>query len=944
MGGLITLGILILLVLPLILLFVVISLSSRTRQLEDRLAFFEKQFREKAQEAKAQEAPERSVPVQEASPFAPPKEPALPVEIPAAKEEAPVPAPPAVLGVPVYEAPAVPETIGGARFPEAGRTPAGPGIPAARTEPPAASQKSFLMKFIGGGNLWAAGGVVLLIAAFGMLIAYLGRRGFFTVEMGIAAAAVTGLVLIFAGWFLRKKRPGYFLILQGGGIGILYLAVFAAHKLTPYFPAPLALALMSLLIPPALVLALFQHSQPLAVFGFLGGFAAPILLSTGGGNHVFLFSYYLILNAGVFAIEFFRSWKILKLLSFVCTFGVSVYWVMNSYTEALFPQAEPFFVIFTLLYTFLGLKSIQKGNFVLTHYGDGIVILGTPFAAALLQWKVFSFIGHGHAIITLAFSAFYLALAFLLLKRGKKASLRPYIEGYLGLSVFLANIAIPLELSTEITSALWAAEGALIFFFGLMVNRRKAPEALWDWKITASGILIHAASAIAFFAGLSRFSGEYLSWRSPEFLGALIIALSALVMAALTNKFPQGTEKNFVSVFPVIAVIWGLLWWMGGWYYEIERVLDNPGGAFLILLSLTALGTYGAARLFRSPAFYLGLIPAQAFALLFILIVYLGQIGNFYYLEFAGIFTFNFFTPPWRVGWILFFAVRILLVFLTVLEEEERKKFTGIQVFFDLLILLGVLSPSARSLTHYFELSVSWTSFAGLLPLFAAMIFLSLFYPPRLKKQFTGGERKLLFFVLPLIFACILGIWFLVTLFMPGDPAPLPFYIPLLNPLDLLEGFCVGVVTFWLLSLRKKGEEFGLPRRSLVFVLADVSVFVWFIAILGRIVHYYGGVPFRDVSRADGFHLGLFILCSLYGIAHIIGGHRFPSRRVWIAGAVLTVAGIAKLLLFDMADIGVLYRILSFFIAGVILLFIGWAAPLPPAREEGTGLEEKGHV
>jgi uncharacterized membrane protein len=53
------------------------------------------------------------------------------------------------------------------------------------------------------------------------------------------------------------------------------------------------------------------------------------------------------------------------------------------------------------------------------------------------------------------------------------------------------------------------------------------------------------------------------------------------------------------------------------------------------------------------------------------------------------------------------------------------------------------------------------------------------------------------------------------------------------------------------------------------------------------------------------------------------------------------VADIGKLLLFDMADIGVPYRILSFFIAGLILLFIGWAAPLPPAGEERTGQEEQ---
>ena len=43
-------------------------------------------------------------------------------------------------------------------------------------------------------------------------------------------------------------------------------------------------------------LALLQDSQSLAVVAFLGGFATPVLLSTGGGSHVALFSYYLLLS------------------------------------------------------------------------------------------------------------------------------------------------------------------------------------------------------------------------------------------------------------------------------------------------------------------------------------------------------------------------------------------------------------------------------------------------------------------------------------------------------------------------------------------------------------------------------------------------------------------------------------------------------------------------
>jgi uncharacterized membrane protein len=764
-----------------------------------------------------------------------------------------------------------------------------------------------------------------------MLIAYLARHGFFTVEMGIASAVLTGIVLIFLGWRLRKKRPVYFLILQGGGIGILYLSIFAAYKLTPYFPAPVTLILMSLLIPPAVVLAVFQFSQPLAVFGFLGGFAAPVLLSAGGGNHVFFFSYYLILNAGVFAIAFFRSWKGLNLLAFAGTFGASIYWVLNSYTRALFATAEPFLVMFILLYTALGLRSVKNGEYRLNHFSDGIIILGTPFAAALLQWRVFSFVEHGHAFAALIFSGIYLCLTVLLLRRGKKEFIRPYAEGYLGLAVLLANIAIPLELASEITSAVWAAEGALVFFFGLRVSQRKTKNSLWDWKIEAAGIVIHAAAAAAFFSGSSRFSRAFPGWHSPVFSGSLIIALSALAMAIMVNKVPPRQGGKFVRLFSAAALIWGLIWWFGGWYFEFNRVFENSGEAFFILLSLSALGLYGGARLFSVPAFYMGLAPAPAFALIKVLERYISRLWNIFRIPAEGVFTFNFFNSAWYKGWLIFFALQALLLVFTVREKGERKKLLGLWIFIDLIVFLGALSPSGRYLTGYLALSSSWTSFAGLLPLFAAVVLLSLFGPPR--KRFSAGETKLLFLALPLILCSILGVWFLVTLFRSGDPAPLPLYIPLVNPLDLLEGFCVGVSVFWLLGLKKKGGGIRGPKKSGVFVLTDAAIFIWVIAILARSVHFYGGAAYNRIAETDAFHLSFFVFCALYGIAHIIGGHRLPHRTVWITGAVLTVADIAKLLLFDMAGIGILYRILSFFIAGVILLFIGWVAPLPPARE-----------
>ncbi len=57
----------------------------------------------------------------------------------------------------------------------------------------------------------------------------------------------------------------------------------------------------------AAALAVLQDARALAVIGALGGFATPLLVSTGSGNHVALFSYYLVLDLGIAAVAWHKD-------------------------------------------------------------------------------------------------------------------------------------------------------------------------------------------------------------------------------------------------------------------------------------------------------------------------------------------------------------------------------------------------------------------------------------------------------------------------------------------------------------------------------------------------------------------------------------------------------------------------------------------------------------
>ena len=70
-------------------------------------------------------------------------------------------------------------------------------------------------------------------------------------------------------------------------------------------------------------LAVLQDARALAVIGALGGFATPLIVSTGSDNYVALFAYYLVLDAGIAAVAWSKTWRLLNLIGFVATFVVA---------------------------------------------------------------------------------------------------------------------------------------------------------------------------------------------------------------------------------------------------------------------------------------------------------------------------------------------------------------------------------------------------------------------------------------------------------------------------------------------------------------------------------------------------------------------------------------------------------------------------------------------
>jgi uncharacterized membrane protein len=86
---------------------------------------------------------------------------------------------------------------------------------------------------------------------------------------------------------------------------------------------------------------------------------------------------------------------------------------------------------------------------------------------------------------------------------------------------------------------------------------------------------------------------------------------------------------------------------------------------------------------------------------------------------------------------------------------------------------------------------------------------------------------------------------------------------------------------------------------------------------------------------------GLSIVWTLMALGLMIGGHLRHRREVWLIGAALIALVVAKLIFVELSNRGGLARIVSFIGVGVLLLVVGYFAPLPPKRVEAEPAADK---
>ncbi len=751
------------------------------------------------------------------------------------------------------------------------------------------------------GNIFVRIGILVLFFGVAFLLKYAAENSRIPLEFRFMGAAVGGLVLLVFGWRLRLSKTIYGLLLQGGGVGVIYITIFAAFRLADLLPPSLTFVLMVFFSAFAVALAILQDSKALAIYAVLGGFLAPFLASTGSGNYIALFSYYSVLNAAVFAVAWFRAWRSLNVLGFFFTFGVFVLWVAFDYRSEQLLPASGFLLLFFLMYSLIGVLYALRQPEHLAGLVDGTLVFGTPVIVSGLLMVMLRHHDYGIAGASAGMGFYYILLARYAWKHVGE-EFRLLAEAMLAIGVVFATLAIPYALDGHWSSAAWALEAAGILWVSIRQNRFYAQ---------CFAIVLQVGAGVLFFLRNIDDVGN-TAWFNPAFLGGFFIALGAFISARML--YLQAPDFK-LRLLHIPFYIWAMGWWLISALIQIDEYARDKVGAWLLLFGATAALLVYFDRIREWNWMPAAINAALLLPMLFFIGLY-SLVDNGHLLG----------TPDFYF-WFAVLATNYWLI--EKLETVTWPEWVNIASHTSLVVLTALILSFELVwlLENKMDLpGKGYYALFALMPLIAIRIAQIEGFPaikrlgPTLQLSLIGTLSALLL------------LWnLIINLTNSGDPAPLP-YIPFINPVDLTQ------IAFFLLvlgSLKLLTPSMAAQRKHILIILGGL-IFIWLTAVLIRSMHHYLEIRFdlSAMSVDTRVQSAISILWTVIGMGAMLFASRRDLRPLWIVGAALVGVVLVKMFFIDLGASGTVERIISFLVVGSLLVATGYFSPIPQKHTE----------
>ena len=829
--------------------------------------------------------------------------------------------------------------------------------PPAAAEPPGISMAERLagtplgkvLDFAMGGNTIVRAGLVLLFIGLAFLARLVVVAGLFPIEARLATIGAAGIALLVVGFRARIERPDFGLQLQGAGIAVLYLTVFAAARLYAVMPPLAAFGFMVVFAGLGAWLAVKQDSLAMALASFLGGYAVPLLLGGRAETPAGLFTYITVLNLAILYTARGKSWRPLNLLGFGATFLLASAWGFGSYDAGQFWICELFLALSIAIYLTTALLYAHNTPGKLGNFADSTLLFGTAIAGFGLQAGLVHDRPYAAAWSAVVFGAVYLALATWAFRR-RNAGMGLLSESLLAIGVGFVTLTIPLALDVKWTSAAWALEGAGAFWVGARQAR---------WMPRAFGLALQVLGAlIVLSAGHMAISP--LPFLNDGFIAPLLVAAQLLFTAWQLRRPLPGSGSSWAALWQPAERAMAQPWFLGGFAFaclaavqEASRLVPASGvdtyarsalplhwQVFVALLSILALMLV-ADWFGRSRAWAVATWPARL-SLPLITLTFLASLVQGRYVVHL----------PDLAVWLTAFAAHFWL--LRRADQAPNSAAGPAAARWNAALHTGgvllLTAMLADALFFGVDQADLWdTSWAGVVFLIAGTAVLLGLTRWAGRAAPSGTASGLAWPLTPhakaywwraaaVLAVLVYGGALVGTMLADGITAPLP-YIPLLNPVDLAVALVLVALALWRQMLQTARSQ---PARSQAVTgpgalcAGALLAFVWVNTVWIRTARHYLSVSDAgpELLQNQVVLTGFSILWTLLAMGLMFLARKREERLPWLAGAVLLGVVVAKLLFVDMGRADGFARVTAFIAVGVLMLLIGYFVALPPKRAE----------
>ncbi|HEY6329722.1 MAG TPA: DUF2339 domain-containing protein [Blastocatellia bacterium] len=422
---------------------------------------------------------------------------------------------------------------------------------AAKASPPSAPQIEW--ESLIGGRLLNWIGAIATIIGIGFFLRYAFQNNWITPPARVGIGLLAGFVALGGGGISYKK--GFRIFSQGligAGISILYLSVYASFNFYHLVPQHIAFLMMSAVTTITFLQAFKFNSLAVSILGWAGGFLTPFLLSNGQSNEVGLFTYIVLLDAGLLAMAALKKeWVALEPLTLAATYVVYVLWYSSYYAPSDLGTTALFVTTFWALFMVLDVFWLVRKPDSLVEAREITGIFSTAFYFSALYVIVDSTRHDLTGLITMILGAIYLSVV-LSVRRIKWNGFQ--FNRYLLTAIVFFILAAGFQFSGFTLVVAWSIEAVILVY----------SAAHWKLRpVLVAAVILYGVAIVALFGtyGWDHYgsSADFTLLLNPRTLAFAALAGSsaaaAIILGVLDKEKTRATRSVLHSTWCILVFV-----------------------------------------------------------------------------------------------------------------------------------------------------------------------------------------------------------------------------------------------------------------------------------------------------------------------------------------------------------------------------------------------------